>query len=149
MERRTFGRIALWLAIVTLTTAAALTAPDAAAGDRFVVRVPEPFEVNGTVHPAGKLSLEPVRALSPIATLHEVRIDGQSHGLVLVRAHDGGSEVATSEIGFVRSADGHLVLESVALAGRHAGTVYSYRSDLGQWLVTSAVPRPVAVAANH
>lgn len=132
--------------VIALAAVVAWTTPSLAA-DRLVVRVNEPFEVNGDIFPAGKLSLKQVQVMSPGSTLHEARIDGESLGLLLVR-DNGSKAVATrDEMVFLRSADGHLVLESLAIAGRPVGKVYTYRADAGQWYASSGAPRPIDVAS--
>jgi len=137
-----------WLVVLTLCAVVAWTTPETPAGERLVVHVLEPFEVNGEVFPAGKLSLKQVRAMNPVATLHEVRIDGDSQGLLMLRS-DGDHGVASrDELGFMRAADGHLVLESVAIAGKPVGTVQAYSANAGQWYATNpATARPVEVAS--
>jgi hypothetical protein len=132
--------------VIALAAVVAWTTPSVAA-DRLVVRVNEPFEVNGDIFPAGRLSLKQVQVMSPGSTLHEARIDGESLGLLLVR-DNGSKAVATrDEMVFLRSANGHLVLESLSIAGRPVGRVYTYRADAGQWYASSGAPRPIEVAS--
>ena len=108
----------LWLMVLALALLAGLLAPDALAeGRRLVVQMEEPFEVSGQLFAGGELSLCEVRAFSPVATLHEVRINGQSLGILMAQ-DDGRPLVAQrDEVIFERSRDGHLVLTSVALTG--------------------------------
>ncbi len=108
----------LWLTVIALALLAGLLAPDALAeGRRLVVRMDVPFEVSGELYAPGELSLREVRAFSPISTLHEIRIDGQSLGILIAR-NDGNPPLAKrDEVIFTRSATGHLVLTSVALRG--------------------------------
>ncbi len=108
----------LWLMVLALALLAGLLAPDALAeGRRLVVQMEEPFEVSGQLYPGGELSLCEVHAFSPIATLHEVRVDGQSLGILMAR-DDGRLLLAQrDEVIFERSRAGHLVLTSVALTG--------------------------------
>ena len=108
----------LWLTVLALALLAGLLAPDAfAEGRRLVVQMQEPFEVSGQLYPAGELSLCEVRAFSPVATFHEVRVDGQSLGILVAR--DDGSPLMSQrdEVIFARNRAGHLVLTSVALTG--------------------------------
>jgi hypothetical protein len=137
-----------WVTVLTLCAVVAWTTPDTPAGDRLVVHVLEPFEVNGEVFPAGKLSVKQVRAMSPVATLHEIRIDGDSQGLLLLRANGDRGVASRDELGFMRAADGHLVLESVAIAGQPVNTVEAYHADAGQWYSTNPAPLPVEVASK-
>ena len=108
----------LWLMVLALALLAGLLAPDALAeGRRLVVQMEEPFEVSGQLYAGGELSLCEVRAFSPVATLHEVRINGRSLGILIAR-DDGHPLVAQrDEVIFERSRAGHLVLTSVALTG--------------------------------
>ena len=108
----------LLLMVLALALLAGLLAPDALAeGRRLVVQMEEPFEVSGQLYAGGELSVCEVRAFSPVATLHEVRVDGRSLGVLMAR-NDGAPQVAQrDEVIFRRSSDGHLVLTSVALAG--------------------------------
>ena len=108
----------LWLMVLALALLAGFLAPDAfAEGRRLVVQMQEPFEVSGQLYSAGELSLCEVRAFNPVATLHEVRVDGQSLGILMARA-DGSLLLAQrDEVIFARNRAGHLVLTSVALSG--------------------------------
>lgn len=138
-----------WWVVLALTAIVVATAPEAAAGDALVARVGEPFEVNGELFPAGELSLKNVQVVSPIATLLEIRVDGDSRGLLLVRS-DGDRAVAErDELGFVRAADGHLVLESVAVAGRRVGSATTFDPEAGQWYSSTGGERPIEVASNR
>ncbi len=121
----------LWLMVLALALLAGLLAPDAfAEGRRLVVQMEEPFEVSGQLYAGGELSLCEVRAFSPVATLHEVRIDGQSLG-VLVARDDGGPLVAQrDEVIFERSRAGHLVLTSVALTGEPVRRLFDIGKNL-------------------
>lgn len=111
-----------WGAALLFAALATWAAPPTLGAAALVAEVREPFEVNGEIYPASRVSLREVTALSPVASLHEIRVDGHSHGLVLVRS-DGEAVSSRSELGFTRAADGHLVLASVALAGAPEGTV--------------------------
>ncbi len=108
----------LWLTVLALAVLAGLLAPDALAeGRRLVVQMQVPFEVSGQLYAGGELSLCEVRAFSPVTTLHEVRIDGQSLGILMAR-DDGRLLLAQrDEVIFERSPAGHLVLTSVSLTG--------------------------------
>jgi hypothetical protein len=138
-----------WLVVLGLVAVVVWTTPDSMAGERLSVRVDEPFEINGELFPAGKLSLREVRTLTPVATLHEVRVDGNSLGLLMVRP-DGTTEAARNdEFIFSRSADGHLVLEALAVAGEPMGTILALGSPSGPRAASPTAPRPLEIASNR
>jgi hypothetical protein len=111
--------VKLWLVVIALSVLAAVLAPPvSAAGRQLVVRVSEPFEVNGQLHPAGRLSLREVSEFSPVATLNEVRLDGRSLGVVFARVDADRTRAPRDEVIFERSERGHLVLASMALRGQ-------------------------------
>ncbi len=138
-----------WLVVAMLSALVVWSSPEAIAGDRLAAWIDEPFEVNGEIYPAAKLSLKQVSSLSPVAQLHEVRVDGQSRGLLLVRENRSGSAALRGELTFVRAGDGHLVLESIAVAGSPAGTVSSYSSADGQWYASNAPYRTTEGALSR
>ncbi len=120
----------LWLTVLALALLAGLLAPDALAeGRRLVVQMEEPFEVSGQLYAAGELSLCEVRAFSPVATLHQVRVDGQSLGILMAR-DDGRLALAQrDEVIFERSGAGHLVLTSVSLTGEPVRRLSDVRTN--------------------
>lgn len=138
-----------WLIVVALVALAAWAAPPVLAADMVTARVPEPFEVNGEVYPPGTLSVKEIGALSPVATLHEFRIDGESRGFVLVRPEAGAPASASTELGFSRAAAGHLVLASVAVAGRPEGTVHAHAWEGVEWPAGAEDPQATAVARKN
>ncbi len=108
----------LWLTVLALALLAGLLAPDAfAEGRRLVVQMEESFEVSGQLYAGGELSLREVRSFSPIASLHEVRVNGRSLGILMARDDGRVLPAQRDAIIFERSRDGHLVLASVALTG--------------------------------
>jgi hypothetical protein len=123
-----------------LALLAGLTAPDSsAAGSRLVVRVDEPFEVNGRLFPAGELSLREVAAFSPVITLNEVCVENECLGLLLAQERSDASVAPCDEMVFRRDGRGHLVLESVAIEGRPALDFYSFDERAGgQWQLPAA-----------
>jgi hypothetical protein len=138
-----------WLVVLALVAVVVWTTPDSMAGERLSVQVDEPFEINGELFPAGKLSLKQVRELTPVATLHELRVDGASIGLLLVRSAGSPAVARSNEFIFARSADGHLVLEALAVAGKPMGTILALGSPAGPAPATTAAPRPLAIASNR
>jgi hypothetical protein len=130
----------LWLLVLTLAVLAGLCAPPlAAAGQRLVVQVDEPFEVTGQLFKAGQLTLRELREYSPVATLHEIRVDGRSLGFLLARDQANRSIATRDEVIFDRSERGHLVLASVALRGHPVRRLYRLGEgeNSGTWQAVS------------
>ena len=139
----------LWLLVLTLAVLAGLFAPPVpAAGHRLVVRIDEPFEVNGQLFKAGQLTLREIREYSPVATLHEIRVDGRSLGVVLARDQATRGNATRDEVIFDRSERGHLVLTSVALQGHPVRRLYRLGEgeDSGTWQAVSQ-PQPALLAS--
>jgi hypothetical protein len=139
----------LWLLVLTLAVLAGLFAPPVpAAGHRLVVQMDEPFEVNGQLFKAGQLTLREIREYSPVATLHEIRVDGRSPGVVLARDQATRGIATRDEVIFDRSERGHLVLASVALQGHPVRRLYRLGEgeDSGTWQAVSQ-PQPALLAS--
>lgn len=130
----------LWLLVLTLAVLAGLFAPPVpAAGQRLVVQIDEPFEVNGRLFESGQLTLRELREYSPVATLHEIRVDGRSLGFVLARDQATRGIATRDEVIFDRSERGHLVLASVALQGHPVRRLFRLGEgeDSGTWQAVS------------
>lgn len=137
----------LWLTVLALAALVGLLAPETLAdGRRLVVQMDEPFEVGGQLYASGELSVCEVRAFNPIATLNEVRVDGQSLGVLLARKADTQRVSRYDEIIFTRSPDGHLVLMSVALAGEPVRRLYDVGEQAPKTLARNTGPQPLDVA---
>jgi len=107
-------QLPMFLAALTLIV---LLAPSVEAGDRVVFRVNESFEVNGQIYPSGRVVLRAITSYTPVTTLNEIRVGRDSLG-VLVAHQDSSEPAATSdELIFRRAAEGHLVLEALAVRG--------------------------------
>lgn len=110
-------RRGLWVAIVLLALLVVCFAPPAAAAsERLVVELREPFQVNGRLFPAGVLGLRQLRNYSPVGTVHDVRVDGSSVGMMLAR--ETAERASHDELIFTRSREGNLVLVGMALEGQ-------------------------------
>ena len=139
----------LWLSVLTLAVLAGLFAPPVpAAGQRLVVRVNEPFEVDGQLCKAGQLTLRELRDYNPVATLHEVRVDGRSLGFVLARDQANRDIATRDEVIFERSERGHLILAFVAVQGHPVRRLYRLGDgeNSGTWQAVSR-PRPALLAS--
>jgi len=130
-------QLPLILAALTLFV---MLAPSIEAGDRVVFRVNERFEVNGKLFPPGTVVLRALTSYTPVATLNEIRVGGDSLGLLM--AHEVANEPAATadELVFRRAADGHLVLVAHAVRGEPIREFYGYRtvSHGGEWFSPSA-----------
>lgn len=111
----------------------ALTMP-LVAGDRGVFKIDERFEVNGRIFPASTLVVRAVTDYTPVATLNEIQVGAENLGMLL--AYEVTGEPASDDLlVFRRAADGHLVLEAVAMRGEPMREFYSFRtlSHGGRW----------------
>ena len=109
----------LWWTAMALALVAGFLAPETpAAESTMTVQVDEPFEINGEAYAAGTISLRRFASYSPISSLHEVRVNGQSFGYVMARNTTDSDEISTSNhVVFERNAQGRLVLASLATRG--------------------------------
>ena len=140
----------LWLVVLALVLLVAVTAPSVHAADhKLTVKMSEPFQVGGVLYPAEVLSLHEVRQYSPVATFHEVRIDGQSLGLLMARVGQSPTPARRDSLIFGRSSSGHLVLTSVAHQGEPVRKLYhlSPQPNGRQWLAAVNDP-PVLLASK-
>src|SRR6185295_3979913 len=84
-----------WLITAGLVLGAAALAPKSfAGGPRLVAQIDEPFEVNGQLFPAGKLSLREVSSYTPVSTLNELQVDGRCLGMVLAQEIEGSLDAS-------------------------------------------------------
>jgi len=109
----------LWWTAIALALLVGFLAPATPAADTtMVVKVNEPFVINGQAYAAGEISLRRFASYSPISSLHEVRVNGQSFGYVMARNNPDSDEVSKSNrVVFERNAQGRLVLASLATRG--------------------------------
>lgn len=109
----------LWMTAMVLALLAGILAPATPAADRtMVLTVNEPFEINGHRFDAGEVSLRRFANYSPVASFHEVRVDGQSYGYLLARSESDSPEIAKSNhVVFERNVRGLLVLTALATKG--------------------------------
>ena len=139
-----------WLLVIGLAAVAGLLAPAQAENRRLVVQMNEPFECGGQLFAAGELSLREVQSFSPVANLNEIRVDGQSLGVVVARVISGSSVSTRDELHFVRSKDGHLVLASVAVQGEPVRRLQAIGKtfDARQPRVATTPPSKLVAMAN-
>jgi hypothetical protein len=108
----------VWFAVGVLIALAAVLAPPAKAGShRLYVEIDEPFEVCGQRFEPGRLTLRELDTFNPVTTLNEIQVDGVSAGVVFGVAVQPSTPARRDELTFTRSADGVLVLQSIAFSG--------------------------------
>jgi hypothetical protein len=97
-----------------------------AQGPRLTVHVSEPFEFQGRLWPASTLSVLPVTAYNPVATLDEIWIGTECLGRMVADRLPSTTEVSEDVVLFARNAADRLVLVGYALRG--ASSEYRYRA---------------------
>jgi hypothetical protein len=129
MRMRTLG-------VLILATAAFLSAtPLAAASSQACVsvRLDAPFRLpDGSVHPAGELTLCDTRAFSPVVSLHQVLVDGSIVGMFQSRRR--GTEMSLSaapEVVFERDPEGTLALVGYILSDSGRSTAFRMKGNGG------------------
>lgn len=116
-----------WLLCVSICAASGSATSFLASGHCVVAQVPEPFEVNGQMYPAGTLSLRELRDYTPVATLNEVCIDSICQGMLIGVELPGQLQTSLDELIFARSPQGHLVLFGMVMRGQPARQLVSQR----------------------
>jgi len=96
-------------------------------GECVTAVVESPFRLpDGSLHPAGTLTLCDYGAFSPVDTLHRILVGGSSVGLFRSRRRSAeGGSMAFPEVLFNRAADGNL--ELLGYATPSSGHVTAYR----------------------
>jgi len=108
-----------------LALACLATGTAAATRNCVTVSVPDPLQLpDGSIHPAGSLTLCSARSLSPVTQLHQVSVDGIPVGFLLSRMGlSEGPGPAEPLVTFHRDRKGRLLLIGYAWpAGRHSQT---------------------------
>jgi hypothetical protein len=128
-----------------------------AAGTCTTATIDEPFRLpDGLLHDGGKLTLCHDRNRSPVAALHEVRVDGMGVGLFVSRSDTGealfGGGHDRPYMMFRRIDGGELVLVGVATPLRdrmqlHFLDVARRRSPAGDSDIVALVNDPTFVLA--
>jgi len=116
------------LVVLALCLVAAQGAAGAAKGVCVSAEIEESFRLpDGSVHPAGRLSLCHHSDYSPVASFHRSKVDGMTVSMHLSRR--GESELGDSDSPFImfsREADGTLLLLGYAHSGRDKATVHAF-----------------------
>jgi len=155
MNRTTFfGRpVSILLVVLTAVVAVTMTTtqPAMAAPSRecVTVHMDTPFRLpDGTLYPAGVLTLCDSRTFSPVDNLHRILVGGSSIGLFVSRRRSAESRpVGSPEILFKHGADGNLELVgySVVKAGR--SVAYRMKSQGTTWQANAQPPLGGVAAA--
>ena len=111
----------LALAIAALTALASLSAPAVEAGGfRLSANIGEPFEINGTLYPAGSLSVRQIGDYTPTSTFNEIWVGNECLGVVLASDMPADVKERSDSLFFHRAPMGHLVLTGFAFRGQRA-----------------------------
>lgn len=111
----------LALVVATLAALAAICAPAVEAGrHRFSANIPEPFEINGTLYPAGQLSVRQIGDYTPTSTFNEIWVGDECLGVVLASDIPTHVKERSDSLVFQRAPMGHLVLTGFSYRGQHA-----------------------------
>ncbi len=109
-------------------------------GTRLVVRLDEPFEVQGQVYPGGSLMLRPVTDFNPTASIDEVWVDNECLGLLVASKQSRERSSSHDSVVFERNADGRLVLVGYQLRGNGTSTAYRYRGEIASRTTRTVSP---------
>jgi hypothetical protein len=110
------------LAVLTL----GLGFPAVASGDRLLVNVPEPFEVDGRMFPAGLLSLRHIDEYNPTTTIDRITVGAECLGMYMAQRRPAEAGLMAASAVFERSPKGHLLLVGYTTS-RDPAEVYLYR----------------------
>lgn len=111
----------LALAVITLAALAALCAPAVEArGYRLSADISEPFEINGTLYPAGSLAVRQIGDYNPTSTFNEIWVGDECLGVVLASDIPDHVRERSDSLFFHRAPRGHLVLTGFAFRGQLA-----------------------------
>lgn len=136
------------LAGIILMTVSVVSSADM----QLTVRITEPFEVNGEIHPAGTLQVKAIRDYTPTQTINELWLGGECLGYIM--AHKAGAEVTypvgTDTMFFSRSEQGHLVLAGYILRGNESNNLFRYQTKVqsGASSAGGQEPLPVFLTAS-
>jgi hypothetical protein len=123
-------RVSSTVVVLAALVAGLLASGTAAArGTCVSATIDEPFVLpDGVEYAAGRLSLCAQGTHSPVATLHELRVDGIPVGLQISRS--GRSEAPSDEpcMVFTRGLDGRLLLDGYS----ENGSIYAMRLPLAR-----------------
>jgi len=118
----------LALVVAALAVLVTLFAPSGVADERrLVVRVNEPFEINGQLYPEGKVAVKSVRTYNPSSILSEIWVGRECLGLFRASRISDDATTSASTLTFKRTAAGHLTLIGFASGESDDQGVYRFR----------------------
>ena len=119
--KRTSWKYAAWI-VAGLALVVILSAPPMAGEHkRLTIMMEEPYEISGTVYPAGKLSFKELKQYNPTTSFQEVWIDNECIGFVQAKSMPGTEKASSNHFVFKRDAlEGRLALVGIAFKGEHA-----------------------------
>ena len=117
------------LLIIGLCALCAVFAQSAdAAGQRIMVQISEPFEIDGELFPAGTVTVREVSDYNPRATINEVWVDNRCLGILPGLERPSESQQDVDSLFFKRER-GHLVLIGVSFRGGPVRDLHSFRTN--------------------
>jgi hypothetical protein len=134
--------IGIMIAVVTLVGVLALPSLAASPRECVSVRIDAPFRLpDGTVHPAGQLTLCDTREFSPVTELHAILVNGASVGIFPSRRHANEiGRIEAPRVLFERESEGTLALIGYVVSS--AGRSLSFRLRPAD--VRRSEPSPIA-----
>ena len=131
-EPRKSGRRFFTGAFALLVVGLLLTGTAAASGTCVSAMIEEPFVLpDGSEHGAARLSLCREATYSPVASLHEMRVNGMAVGMQISRR--GTSETRRGDeiyMVFSRRSDGRLLLDAYTERASKGTTIYALRGPV-------------------
>lgn len=145
------GSVKLLLLVATAVVALTAQQPALAASTRecVTVHVDAPFRLpDGTLYPAGVLTLCDSRTYSPVDNLHRILVGGSSVGVFVSRRRNAEAQLlGAPEILFTHGSDGNL--ELIGYSVQKSGRSIAYRlKQVGvTWRASAEPPLGGAAAA--
>ena len=134
-----------------LVLLAALAAPELEAAERSVhANMDEPFQINGDVYEAGRVTLREIGHYNPQTTMNEVWVGGTCLGLMLAERTAAPVTNSDDRLMFERDYNGTLMLVGFAYRGERTHEFYQYEgvADGGRWSQPMRRTTAVALASN-
>lgn len=114
----------LLLIVLVLAAITAAFAPSVeAAGRRLTAEIAEPFMINGTLYPAGPITIRQIGDYNPSETLNEIRAGDESIGVLRAAEMPASRRERSSSLLFERNPQGDLVLTGFVYRGQRPRTL--------------------------
>jgi hypothetical protein len=105
--------------VIALAALAAVFAPGVKAADRrLLAEIEEPFVINGTLYPAGPLSIRQLGDYTPSETLNEIWAGNDCLGVLLAAEIPASRRESGDSLLFERDQQGLLVLTGFVFRGQ-------------------------------